>query len=57
MELMRRFFANSLPAGVFAVAGLQLAVLLAFSGFLLWIGWDMVKVLWRFFYGIFSLFS
>ena len=53
MDLMRRI----LPAGVFAVAGLQLAVLLAFSGFLLWIGWDIVKVLWRFFYGLFSLFS
>lgn len=53
MDLMRRI----LPAGVFAVAGLQLAALFAFSGFLLWIGWDIVKVLWRFFYGLFSLFS
>lgn len=53
MELMRRIF----PAGVFAVAGLQLVALVAISGFLLWIGWDIVKVLWRFFIGLFSLFS
>lgn len=46
-----------LPAGLLAVIGLQHLVLLAFGGFLLWIGWDLLRVLWRFAYGFISLFS
>lgn len=53
MNFMRRI----LPAGVLAIAGVQYLMLLAFGGFLLWIGWDLFKVLWRFIYGLVSLFG
>ncbi|WP_201210983.1 hypothetical protein [Rhodocyclus purpureus] len=56
MNHTHRFLATALPAGFYSLAGLQLLAFIAVSGFLLWIGWDIAKVLWRFLVGFFSLF-
>lgn len=51
MNLLR----SLIPAGVLVVSGVQLAILLAVAGLLLWIGWDLAAVLWRFLVGLTGL--
>ncbi|MFN4352487.1 MAG: hypothetical protein ACK4F6_16925 [Hylemonella sp.] len=51
MNLLR----SLVPAGVLVVSGVQLAIMLAVAGLLLWIGWDLIAVLWRFLVGLVGL--
>jgi hypothetical protein len=51
MNLLR----SLIPAGVLVASGVQLAILLALACLLLWVGWDLAAVLWRFLVGLAGL--